>query len=53
MEPFWEGDLDVRIRSLKVRKGMKKGTVVRSTRRVQVLIVSSSMTIISWTKGDE
>ena len=51
--PFGEGNLDVRMRSLKVRKGMKKGTVVRATRRVQGLMVSSSMTIISWTKGDE
>ena len=51
--PFGEGNIDVMIRLSKVRKGIKKGTVVRATRRMKVLMESSFMTIISLTKGDE
>ena len=48
--PFGEKDPDVRIGSSIVRKGMRKGTVGEATRRAQVLIVNSSMTVIPWTK---
>ena len=41
------------IMTSKVRKGMKKGTVVRATRRIQILMVISLMKIIAWTKEEE
>ena len=50
--PFGEKDPDVRIGSLIVREGMRKGTVGEALRTAHVLIGNPSMTVIPWTKGD-
>ena len=45
--PFGEKDPDVRIGSLIVREGMRKGTVGEAPRRAQVLIVNPSRIVIT------